>query len=122
MLSNEPGYYKDGAWGIRESVSVASLSSLTISTGIENLVIVQEATLPNNFGNKGYLRFEHITMAPITPSLVDASLLNSAELAWLNDYNAEVRQKLTPFLGDDDLTMKYLEKETRAIGHTQRGS
>lgn len=42
----EPGYYADGRFGIR----------------IENVVVVQEADTPNNFGNKGFLRFEHLTM------------------------------------------------------------
>ena len=42
----EPGYYADGRYGIR----------------IENIVIVREAQTPNNFGDKGYLRFEHVTL------------------------------------------------------------
>lgn len=42
----EPGYYADGRFGIR----------------IENVVIVREAKTPNNFGDKGYLKFEHVTM------------------------------------------------------------
>ena len=47
----EPGYYKDGQYGIR----------------IENIVIVREAQTPNNFGDKGYLRFEHVTMVRAPP-------------------------------------------------------
>lgn len=45
-VSNEPGYYADGQFGIR----------------IENIVLVKEAKTPNNFGNKGYLGFENVTM------------------------------------------------------------
>jgi Xaa-Pro aminopeptidase len=45
-LSNEPGYYEDGKYGIR----------------IENIVLVREVKTPNNFGDKGYLGFEHVTM------------------------------------------------------------
>jgi len=45
-VSNEPGYYADGRYGIR----------------IENIVLVQEVKTPNNFGNKGYLGFEHVTL------------------------------------------------------------
>lgn len=46
VISNEPGCYADGKWGIR----------------IENVVVTQPAKTPNNFGEKGYLRFEHVTM------------------------------------------------------------
>jgi Xaa-Pro aminopeptidase len=45
-VSNEPGYYEDGKYGIR----------------IENIVLVKEAKTPNNFGGKGYLGFEHVTL------------------------------------------------------------
>lgn len=51
MSPVEPGYYKDGEYGIR----------------IENIVIVREAQTPNNFGDKGYLRFEHVTMVRSIP-------------------------------------------------------
>ena len=46
MISNEPGFYEDGAFGTR----------------IENIVIVRDAETPNNFGDVGFLRFEHVTM------------------------------------------------------------
>jgi hypothetical protein len=46
VISNEPGYYADGKWGIR----------------IENIIVVKIAETPNNFGGKGYLEFEHVTM------------------------------------------------------------
>ena len=45
-ITNEPGYYADGKFGIR----------------IENVMLVREADTPNNFGDKGYLRFENVTM------------------------------------------------------------
>lgn len=48
-VSNEPGYYADGRFGIR----------------IENVVLVREANTPNNFGDKGYLGFEHVTMSVV---------------------------------------------------------
>ena len=46
MGSTEPGYYEDGSYGIR----------------IENVVIVRTAQTPNNFGDKGFLAFEHVTL------------------------------------------------------------
>lgn len=51
-VSNEPGYYADGRFGIR----------------IENIVLVRDANTPNNFGDKGYLGFEHVTMSVILSS------------------------------------------------------
>jgi Xaa-Pro aminopeptidase len=51
-LSNEPGYYADGRFGIR----------------IESIVLVRDVNTPNNFGEKGYLGFEHITMSGFPPS------------------------------------------------------
>jgi Xaa-Pro aminopeptidase len=58
-VSNEPGYYEDGQYGIR----------------IESIVLVKEATTPNNFGQKGYLGFEHVTVyAPFAfPSFTPCS-------------------------------------------------
>ncbi|KAK0452061.1 peptidase M24, structural domain-containing protein [Desarmillaria tabescens] len=73
-VSNEPGYYADGKFGIR----------------IENIVLVKEVQTPNNFSNKGYLGFEHVTMCPIHKKLVDKVLLTAEETEWFNDCHEEV--------------------------------
>ena len=80
ILSNEPGYYVEGEYGIR----------------IENLVVVREADVD------GMLGFETLTLAPVDRSLIDAALLNAAELAWLNDYHETVWQTLSPLLSEAD--------------------
>ncbi|KAG7095504.1 hypothetical protein E1B28_006243 [Marasmius oreades] len=98
-VSNEPGYYDDGKFGIR----------------IENIVLVKEAETPNNFGEKGYLTFEHVTMCPIQTKLVDTKLLTENERQWLNDYNREVWEKVSPLLAEDDRALKWLKKESQAI-------
>ena len=72
ILSNEPGYYKQGEYGIR----------------IENLVLVEEREINGAEGR--YLGFETLTFAPIDKTLVDVSLLSSDELRWWNDYHAKV--------------------------------
>jgi Xaa-Pro aminopeptidase len=82
ILSNEPGYYKAGAYGIR----------------IENLVLVVEADLPG--AEKPMLRFEPLTLAPLERVLIDASLLTPQERRWIDDYHATVCEKLTPLLPD----------------------
>ncbi|SNX85258.1 probable aminopeptidase P, cytoplasmic [Melanopsichium pennsylvanicum] len=98
VVSNEPGYYEDGKWGIR----------------IENLVIVRPAKTPNNFGAKGYLTFEHLTMCPIQVSLVDAELLTNEDKQWLNDYHDEVLNKVGPLLQKDQRAFEWLKRQCSA--------
>ncbi len=80
ILSVEPGFYRPGKWGIR----------------IENLLLV----VPDGEGADGtpFLCFETLTRAPYEPRLIDTSLLNSAERAWVSQYHAGVRDDLSPFL------------------------
>ncbi|RSH90625.1 hypothetical protein EHS25_001230 [Saitozyma podzolica] len=101
VISNEPGYYADGKWGIR----------------IENIIVVKIAETPNNFGGKGYLEFEHVTMCPMQTKLVQVDLLSPAEKQWLNEYHREVREKVAPLLEqmEDQRALAWLEKETAEI-------
>jgi Xaa-Pro aminopeptidase len=80
FLSNEPGYYKTGAYGIR----------------IENLVLVEERDIPGAEGR--YFGFETLTFAPIDRTLVETSLLSSDEIRWWNDYHAQVLEVVGPQL------------------------
>lgn len=81
ILSNEPGYYKAGEFGIR----------------IENLIVVRPAT-PMPGGDRDMLEFETITVAPIDLDLVDKDLLTEGEREWLNQYHAMVRERVGPQL------------------------
>ncbi len=78
ILSNEPGYYRDGAFGIR----------------IENLVVVQQAPDLPGGDARAMLSFETLTWVPIDRRLVDAAMLSVGERDWLNAYHAGVRQRL----------------------------
>ncbi|KAI8847907.1 peptidase M24, structural domain-containing protein [Chytridium lagenaria] len=98
-VTNEPGYYEDGKFGIR----------------IENVMIVKEVTTKSNFGGRGYLGFEHVTVVPIQTKMVDVELLLPEEKAWLNDYNAECFKKVSPFLAKDSAAYKWIVKETQPI-------
>ncbi|KAI9568021.1 Creatinase/aminopeptidase [Boletus coccyginus] len=99
-MSNEPGYYADGKWGIR----------------IESVVIVREVETPNNFGKTGYLGFERVTMCPIQTSLVDLALLTAEEKKWLNEYHAEVESKVGPLLeGKDARALTWLKRQCQAV-------
>jgi|TARA_R100000501_G_scaffold10060_1_gene19720 Xaa-Pro aminopeptidase len=96
ILSNEPGYYKEGAFGIR----------------IENLVIVVEKDVDGGEGE--WLGFETITFAPIDLTLVELSMLTDEERAWLNGYHAEVQEKISPELKSPE-DMSWLATATRAV-------
>jgi len=84
ILSNEPGYYKAGAYGIR----------------IENLVLVVEK--PQPAADKETLGFETLTFAPIERRLIVREMLLPTERAWLDAYHADVVAKIGPQLSDDD--------------------
>jgi Xaa-Pro aminopeptidase len=100
IISNEPGYYAAGAFGIR----------------IENLVAVEARTIPG--GERPMLGFETLTLAPIDLSLVEPKLMDSAEIAWLNDYHARVRKTLSPRV--DASTRAWLAKATRRLAAGKR--
>ena len=82
ILSNEPGYYKAEAYGIR----------------IENLVAVKKA---EGTFERRMLCFETLTLAPINRRLIDETLLTSVDWQWLNDYHEKVRETLLPYLDPD---------------------
>jgi len=84
ILSNEPGYYKAGEYGIR----------------IENLLLVVERDLPG--GEAPMLAFETLTLAPIERDLIDADLLSAEERGWLDAYHAVVEATLGPALPEED--------------------
>ena len=91
ILSNEPGYYKQGEYGIR----------------IENLVLVVEKSVPG--ADKEMLGFETLTYVPIDQRLIDPSMLSDRELAWLNDYHAKVLALIGPQLQGEDKA--WLERQ-----------
>jgi Xaa-Pro aminopeptidase len=94
VISNEPGYYKAGEYGIR----------------IENLVVVQLCAEP---GDRKMMEFETITLAPIDTRLIEPALMTETEKDWLNAYHARVREVLSPLV--DDGTKAWLAAATRAI-------
>ena len=99
VLSNEPGYYKEGAYGIR----------------IESLVVVVDTGRKDDQG-QNLLGFKTLTMAPIDRNLVDPTLLTAKELKWLNDYHAEVQKNLLPLLEKKDpRAAAFLKKATAPI-------
>lgn len=95
LLSNEPGYYKPGEYGIR----------------IENLVLVEDREIAGAEGQ--YLGFETLTFVPLDRTLIDTGLLTRTEIAWVDTYHAKVRNLLSPLLNGDDLA--WLQRETQPL-------
>lgn len=95
FLSNEPGYYKAGEFGIR----------------IENLVLIVPADIPG--AEQPMLAFETLTFVPIERTLIKPNLLYKQELDWLNAYHAQVMRVLGPLLGGDEL--RWLEAKCAPI-------
>lgn len=99
VISDEPGYYEDGNFGIR----------------IENMIMAREAKTNHKFGDKPWIGFEHVTLVPMCRKLIDPSLLDKEETQWLNDYHQEIWDKTNGFFTKDDRTTKWLKRETAPI-------
>ena len=97
ILSNEPGYYKPGGYGIR----------------IENLLLAVESD-PAQDTDRAMLAFETISFAPIDRRLIEPSLLTFEEQAWIDAYNAGVRSRVMPSLDPDERA--WLAAATAPVG------
>jgi Xaa-Pro aminopeptidase len=98
ILSNEPGYYRAGGFGIR----------------IENLVhVVETEPIPGGDPGRRFLGFATLTWAPVDRRLIDAGLLSEGERAWLDGYHAEVRARVTPWV--DAATAAWLAAATAPL-------
>jgi Xaa-Pro aminopeptidase len=98
IVSNEPGYYKEGAYGIR----------------IENLEVVRAAPInEDDDDRRQMLEFEALTLAPIDLALIDASIMTAEEIDWLDGYHARVRSTISPLV--DDKTAAWLERVTQPL-------
>ena len=95
ILSNEPGFYHAGHWGIR----------------IENLVVVEKKEITG--AEREMLGFETITLAPIDLALIEPKLLDREEIAWLNAYHARVREQISPLV--EAGVRRWLQAATRRI-------
>ena len=94
ILSNEPGYYREGAFGIR----------------IENLLVVAPADSPDG---REMLGFETLNFVPIDRRMIVAEMLSPVERDWLNAYHAEVLAKVAPLV--DAETRRWLERATAPV-------
>ncbi len=96
IVSNEPGFYREGQYGIR----------------IENLIAVTKPETLDG-GDRPVLGFETLTLAPIDRTLIIPGMLSDAERHWLNEYHARVYKVIAPKL--DGATRAWLQDVTRAL-------
>ncbi|KAF4518461.1 hypothetical protein B566_EDAN002116 [Ephemera danica] len=101
FLSNEPGYYEDGNFGIR----------------IENIVRTIPAKTPFNFKERGFLTFEDVTVVPVQRSLLVRDMLTDQEVAYLNAYHNLCQERVAPLLSSQGETdgLKWLQRETAPL-------
>lgn len=92
LISNEPGFYKNGEYGIR----------------IENIILAKEHG-SSAFGK--FLCFETVSFAPYDLAAIDKSLLTDSEIVWINNYHKEVYEKLSPYLNEEEKA--WLKEETK---------
>lgn len=95
IISNEPGFYKDGEYGIR----------------IENDMIVKRAE-GLAFGDRKFLKFENITVVPYCRKLIDAKLLTQEEKQQVNEYSQRIWDSLVQYLQPNSIAYKWLKRET----------
>ncbi|ORX69797.1 Creatinase/aminopeptidase [Linderina pennispora] len=99
-ITNEPGYYEDGSFGIR----------------IENTCLVVRTETKFDYSNgQGFLTFEPVTMVPIQKKLIQAGLLTPDEIKWLDAYHDKVWQKVSPLLEEGSLGYEWLKRETSPL-------
>ncbi|KAK6996964.1 Creatinase aminopeptidase [Favolaschia claudopus] len=101
VVTNEPGFYNPGRWGMR----------------IESALAVVSVKTRNEFNGPIWLGFERLTCVPIQTRMVKESMLTKEEKQWLKDHNQRCFQLLTPLIKDDKRAMKWLKREAdRGIG------
>lgn len=100
VLSNEPGYYEDGEFGIR----------------IENIFIVKNVEdTAYKLKDKKFLGFENVTMVPYCSNLIDSSLLTQREKDWVNEMNRQTIEKTRNLLQDDARALDWLKRNTEPL-------
>ncbi|NXJ63748.1 XPP1 aminopeptidase, partial [Rostratula benghalensis] len=105
IVSDEPGYYEDGSFGIR----------------IENVVLVIPAETKYNFKNRGSLTFEPLTLVPIQTKMIDVDLLTQKECNWVNDYHQKCREVIGAELERQGRheALRWLIRETEPLSRVE---
>jgi len=106
VITNEPGFYLEGRWGMR----------------IESALAIRRVKTKGEFNGDIWLGFERLTCVPIQTRMVKESMLTKEEKQWLKDHNKKCLERLEPFLKDDKRALKWLKRESdRGIGIAAAG-
>ncbi|EGW33588.1 uncharacterized protein SPAPADRAFT_60928, partial [Spathaspora passalidarum NRRL Y-27907] len=97
LISNEPGFYETGEYGIR----------------LENVMFVKDSGL--HYNGRNFYEFETITRVPFCKKLIEVSMLSEEELAWLNNYHATIWDELSGTFEKDSIVYKWLRRETEPL-------
>lgn len=102
VLSNEPGFYQDGEFGIR----------------IENLVKIVPANPKHTFKDRKFCTFENLTFVPIQKKMIIPEMLTSEEVTYINNYHSQCRDKVAPLLQEMNKkeALNWLLRETEPVG------
>ncbi|CAL1531632.1 unnamed protein product [Lymnaea stagnalis] len=103
--SDEPGYYEDGSFGVR----------------LETVLTVEPFTSKYNTSGEEFLQFTPVALVPFEVSLIDFSLLNRQQVAWLNFYNSKIRVTILPLLSGDQLATDWLNARTQPFSTLEAG-
>ncbi|EIW83367.1 Creatinase aminopeptidase [Coniophora puteana RWD-64-598 SS2] len=95
VITNEPGFYLEGRWGMR----------------IESALVVRRVKTKGEFNGDIWLGFERLTCVPIQTRMVKENMLTKEEKQWLKDHNKKCLEKLEPYLKDDKRALKWLKRE-----------
>lgn len=99
IITNEPGYYEEGKYGIR----------------IENDLLVEENYQLGKFGDQKFLKFRNLTLVPYCKKLINPSLLSQEEISVINNYHKEIFKKVSPHLKKHSLEYNWLKRETAPL-------
>jgi Xaa-Pro aminopeptidase len=106
VITNEPGFYNTGEWGMR----------------IESALAVKRVKTKRHFNGDIWLGFERLTCVPIQTRMVKESMLSREERQWLKDHNQRCKDRLEPYLREDKRALKWLRREAeRGIGIVAAG-
>jgi len=111
VVSNEPGYYEDGNFGIR----IENLLEISYVKPEYNEATDSDDEDAPKSSEKKFLKFDKLTLIPIQKSLIDISLMTEAELDWLDQYHATILEKISPLLDADSPAIEWLVKSCEKI-------
>lgn len=111
VVSNEPGYYEDGNFGIR----IENLLEITYVKPEHNDSTNGDDAESSSSTDKKFLKFEKLTLIPIQKNLINIDLMTDEELDWLDSYHEQVMEKVSPLLEPDSSAMAWLKKSCAKI-------